>query len=93
MSSMLDFGKYYFVQEYEDYKLTQEFDGQTDLHEMIANFESFLRASGFHFDGYLDIVEHDLPSVDDMDSPSDNISFENLNQYNLMSESLRKSAD
>lgn len=77
MSSMLDFGKYLFVQEYEGYKITQEFDGQTDLYEMIANFETFLRAAGFNFEGYLDIVP-----PDDMPSQKNNeINFPKMEEF------------
>ena len=64
----LDFGKYLFIQEYKDSKITHEFDGQTDLYEVIEQFEHFLRGAGFHFEGHLDIVneEEEESSVDDM---------------------------
>ena len=59
MSGMLDFGKYLFIQEYKDSKITHEFDGQTDLYDVIEQFEHFLRGAGFHFEGHLDIVNEE----------------------------------
>ena len=55
----LDFGKYLFIQEYKDSKITHEFDGQTDLYDVIEQFEHFLRGAGFHFEGHLDIVNEE----------------------------------
>ena len=36
------------------------------LDRMLEEFENFLRASGFHFDGHLEILEKD-EEVDDLD--------------------------
>jgi hypothetical protein len=44
-------------------KTTTEFQ-TVDLSTMLENFESFLRASGFHFDGQLEIVHPDDYCVD-----------------------------
>jgi hypothetical protein len=91
---MFDLGNITFKQKYKDgQSITHTIRGDSTLDEVVEAFEYFLKGAGFNFEGHLDIIEDDLLSVDDMDSPSDNISFENYNQYNLMSESLRKSAD
>ena len=38
--------------------ITQEFNAES-LSDVLENFEMFLRGSGFHFDGQLDIVKED----------------------------------
>ncbi len=45
-------------------KHTTEFRADT-LETMLENFEMFLRGSGFHFDGVVDIVPHESDDVED----------------------------
>lgn len=40
-------------------EITFEVDGHTSLSQMVQQFEYYLKACGFHFDGRLDIVEDD----------------------------------
>ena len=44
-------------------KHTTEFRAD-DLTTMLENFELFLRGSGFHFDGVLDVVKPDEEEID-----------------------------
>jgi len=49
-------------------KHTTEF--RTDsLETMLENFELFLRGSGFHFDGVLDVVKPEEDDLNDEDEP------------------------
>jgi hypothetical protein len=66
---MIDFGKFYFIQEYKsDSKLTHEMRGDTSLNELIKAFEMFLKGAGFSIpDGaHLDIV-YDVEDIDEED--------------------------
>ena len=45
-------------------KRTVEFHG-SHLEGIIGEFESFLRGCGFHFDGYLEMVEPNQKIVED----------------------------
>jgi len=52
--------KYTFIHEDEQHPKTtikHEVEGVITLTDLIENFERFLKASGYTFDGYLDIVD------------------------------------
>jgi hypothetical protein len=51
--------------------ITQEFSSE-ELDEVLEEFENFLRASGFKFDGRLEIVEEEMTLYDDEDDFSSN---------------------
>ena len=71
--------KYTFIQEDEHHPKTtirHEVEGTITISELIENFERFLKASGFTFDGYLDIVS-DRESFDFKDTPEHEIGWYN----------------
>jgi hypothetical protein len=56
------YNEFTFINEIEDRRLHLSFR-QDNLHEVIANFEEFLRGCGFVFDGHLDIVPNEDPQL------------------------------
>jgi len=58
---------YKFIQEtpemHKEFTATNKIEfiveDEASLTEMLESFEYFLRASGYHIDGYLDVVPHD----------------------------------
>lgn len=57
MKQLNDFGTFKFIREVDLQKIEMTMNGQATLTEMIEMFENFLRASGYHFEGHIDIVE------------------------------------
>lgn len=57
--------KFKFVHTYGDTNVIHEFT-QTDLGEILQQFESFLKGCGFSFEGTLDIV-----LAEETDDPND----------------------
>lgn len=48
-------------------ELTLEFEAD-QLEDVLANFTQFLKGSGYHFDGYVDIVPYGEPHrLDEVD--------------------------
>lgn len=47
------------IDEYSPHEITFEMPGEATLDQILYNFESYLKACGFHFDGHLDIVDLD----------------------------------
>lgn len=47
------------IDEYSPHEITFEMPGSATLDQILYNFESYLKACGFHFDGHLDIVDLD----------------------------------
>lgn len=60
MKQLNDFGTFKFIREVDLQKIEMTMNGQATLMEMIEMFENFLRASGYHFEGHIDIVESEL---------------------------------
>jgi hypothetical protein len=50
--------------DYDNSELTLEFEAE-QLDDVLSQFQNFLRASGFVFDGYLDVVETKDPIFTD----------------------------
>lgn len=54
--------KHYYSHQFEEMahsKVTFEIAEDASLNQMLDAIQYFLKASGFHFDGYLDIVKDD----------------------------------
>lgn len=47
------------VEEYSPHEVTFEMPGEVTLDQILYNFECYLKASGFVFDGKLEIVEEE----------------------------------
>lgn len=62
--------KYTFNGSNEDVpvEITFEVDGHTSLSQIIQQFEYYLKACSFHFDGHLDIVDEDDYTNDTIDN-------------------------
>ena len=54
-------------EEVDHTNITFGMDKDSQLSYVIEEFESFLRAIGFYFDGHLDIVEDELNETDNRD--------------------------
>ena len=69
------FIKHYYSQQFDDLahsKVTYEVGEDASLTQMLDAFENFLKASGYSFDGVVDIVPHESEYVDEtMDSKRD----------------------
>ena len=58
---------YKFIQEtpemHKEFTATNKIEftvqDEASLDQMLESFEYFLRASGYHIDGYIDVVPHD----------------------------------
>ena len=58
---------YKFIQEtpdtHKEFTATNKIEftvrSEASLDEMLESFSYFLRASGYHIDGYIDVVPHD----------------------------------
>ena len=98
--------KYTFICEEEstpyskivESKKTVEFraDGLDDI---LQQFETFLRGSGFHFDGYLDVVKDDYSDEEEMNyifehqSDSPTFNFSDIPQNNWPFGDLKPQSD
>lgn len=58
------------LEEFSPVEVTFEMPGDVTLTQMLYNFESYLKACGFYFDGHLEIVDEalkDLDLIDELD--------------------------
>jgi hypothetical protein len=55
------------IDEISPVEITYDFPGEVTISQMLYNFESYLKAVGFVFDGRLDIVPEDVcdDTIDD----------------------------
>lgn len=51
-------------EEYSPLEVTFEMPAEVSLTQMLNNFEQYLRACGFYFDGHLEIVDDTLDNID-----------------------------
>lgn len=58
-------------------KRTTEFDADS-LHQILEEFEQFLRGCGFYFEGQLDIINENIP----IEQVEDNFDFSEIPQNN-----------
>jgi hypothetical protein len=57
------------IEEISPVEITFEVPGEVTISQMLYNFESYLKAVGFVFDGHLEVVPEDVcaDSIDDTD--------------------------
>lgn len=55
------------IDEYSPHEITFEMPGSATLDQILYNFESYLKACGFVFDGTLQIVDETLDNIDTAD--------------------------
>jgi hypothetical protein len=53
-----------FIYETETHRVSFEVDKHTSLPDILEHLEYFLRGSGFHFEGNLDIITDDFDSLE-----------------------------
>ena len=47
------------LEEYSPVDITMEIPGDVTINQMLYNFESYLKACGFYFDGHLEFVDNE----------------------------------
>lgn len=55
------------LEEFSPVEVTFEVPGDVTLTQMLYNFQSYLKACGFVFDGELEIVDHTFDVMDEVD--------------------------
>ena len=55
------------LQEFSPVEVTFDMPGDVTINQMLYNFESYLKACGFYFDGHLEIVDDTLKDLDLID--------------------------
>ena len=55
------------MEEFSPVEITFEVPGDVSIPQMLYNFESYLKACGFYFDGHLEIVDDTLNNIDTVD--------------------------
>lgn len=55
------------IDEYSPHEITFEMPGEATLDQILYNFQAYLRACGFYFDGELEIVDHTFDVMKDQD--------------------------
>lgn len=55
------------LEEYSPHEITFEMPGEATLDQMLNNFQSYLKAVGFIFDGTLQIVDDTFNIMDELD--------------------------
>lgn len=58
------------LEEFSPVEVTFNMPGDVTINQMLYNFESYLKACGFYFDGHLEIVDEalkDLDLIDELD--------------------------
>ncbi len=58
------------LEEFSPVEVTFDMPGDVTLTQMLYNFQSYLKACGFYFDGHLEIVDdtlEDLDLIDELD--------------------------
>lgn len=55
------------IDEYSPHEITFEMPGEATLDQILYNFQSYLKACGFVFDGELEIVDHTFDVMKDQD--------------------------
>jgi hypothetical protein len=61
------------LEEISPVEITFDMPGEVTITQMLYNFESYLKAVGFVFDGHLEVVPEDLGyDLEDEESDSDN---------------------
>jgi len=55
------------MEEFSPIEITFEVPGDITISQMLYNFESYLKAVGFHFDGHLELVDETLKNIDTCD--------------------------
>lgn len=68
------------LEEFSPVEVTFEMPGDVTINQMLYNFESYLKACGFYFDGHLEIVEEEPVW------PSDSIGWDNEPQGGCMAD-------
>lgn len=54
-------------EEFSPVEVTFEIPGDASLSQMLYNFESYLKACGFYFDGHLEFINESFENVDTAD--------------------------
>jgi len=52
------------LEEFSPVEVTFDMPGEVTINQMLYNFESYLKACGFYFDGHLEIVDETLENID-----------------------------
>jgi hypothetical protein len=65
------------LEEYSPVEVTFDMPGEISITQMLNNFESYLKACGFVFDGHLEVVQEEGCNLKDLgwedeESDSDN---------------------
>ena len=55
------------LEEFSPVEVTFDMPGDVTITQMLYNFESYLKACGFYFDGHLEIVDDTLKDLDLID--------------------------
>ena len=55
------------LEEFSPVEVTFDMPGDVTINQMLYNFESYLKACGFYFDGHLEIVDDTLKDLDLID--------------------------
>lgn len=55
------------LEEFSPVEVTFDMPGEVTISQMLWNFENYLKACGFYFDGHLEIVDDALRNVDLVD--------------------------
>lgn len=55
------------LEEFSPVDITFDMPGDVTINQMLYNFESYLKACGFYFDGHLEIVDETLKNLDLID--------------------------
>ena len=55
------------LEEFSPVEVTFDMPGEVTISQMLYNFESYLKACGFHFDGHLEIIDEAFNVLDELD--------------------------
>ena len=55
------------LEEFSPVEVTFDMPGDVTLTQMLYNFESYLKACGFYFDGHLEIIDEAFNVLDELD--------------------------
>lgn len=55
------------IDYYSPHEITFEMPGSASLDQMLYNFQAYLKACGFVFNGELEIVDHTFDVMDELD--------------------------
>ena len=60
------------LEEYSPVEVTFDMPGEVTITQMLYNFESYLKACGFVFDGHLELIQESGYNLTDEESDFDN---------------------